>query len=127
MIPSAATMPPEAQAVTERLSEAKARRGYLILRDRILSNALAPGARLPTEVDLARFHQVSRVTVRRALAELARERLIERRRASGTRVTYRRPSKPMTADIANVLATLAEMGQRTTSRLLSFRYVAATG
>lgn len=113
--------------MAERLSEAKARRVYLILRDRILSNALAPGARLPTEIDLARFHRVSRVTVRRALAELSREQLIERRRASGTRVIYQPSSKPMTADIANVLATLVEMGERTTSRLLSFAYVPAAG
>jgi len=113
--------------VSERLSEAKARTVYLILRDRILSNAFQPGARLPTEVDLARFHRVSRVTVRRALAELSHEQLIERRRASGTRVIYQPSSKPMTADIANVLATLVEMGERTSSRLLSFTYVAATG
>jgi len=113
--------------VAERLNEAKARQVYLVLRDRILSNALAPGARLPTEVDLARFHRVSRVTVRRALAELSREQLIERRRASGTRVIYRPSSKPMTADIANVLATLVEMGERTTSKLLSFSYVPAAG
>jgi len=117
----------EARAVAEQLGEAKARRVYLILRDRILSNALAPGARLPTEVDLARFHRVSRVTVRRALAELSREQLIERRRASGTRVIYQPSSKPMTADISNVLATLVEMGERTTSRLLSFGYVPASG
>jgi GntR family transcriptional regulator len=117
----------ETRDVAERLSEAKARRVYLILRDRILSNALATGARLPTEIDLARFHRVSRVTVRRALAELSREQLIERRRASGTRVIYQPSSRPMTADIANVLATLVEMGERTTSRLLSFGYVAAAG
>jgi GntR family transcriptional regulator len=113
--------------VAERLNEAKARRVYLILRDRILSNTLAPGARLPTEVDLARFHRVSRVTVRRALAELSHEQLIERRRASGTRVIYQPSAKPLTADIANVLATLVEMGERTTSRLLAFGYVPAAG
>ena len=113
--------------MADQLNEAKARQVYLILRDRILSNALAPGARLPTEVDLARFHQVSRVTVRRALAELSREQLIERRRASGTRVIYQPSAKPMTADIANVLATLMEMGERTASKLLSFAYVPATG
>ena len=113
--------------MSERLSEAKARRVYLILRDRILSSALAPGARLPTEVDLARYHRVSRVTVRRALAELSREQLIERRRASGTRVIYQPPAKPITADIANVLATLVEMGERTTSKLLSFGYIPAAG
>jgi GntR family transcriptional regulator len=106
--------------MAERLSEAKARQVYLVLRDRILSNAIAPGSRLPNEVDLARFHRVSRVTVRRALAELAREQLIERRRSSGTRVIYRPSSPPMTADIAGVLASLTEMGVRTTSKLLSF-------
>jgi GntR family transcriptional regulator len=58
---------------------------------------------------------------------LSREHLIERRRASGTRVIYQPPAKPMTADIANVLATLVEMGERTTSRLLSFGYVEAAG
>jgi len=117
----------EGSGVAEQLSEAKARRVYLILRDRILSNAFQPGARLPTEVDLARFHRVSRVTVRRALAELSREQLIERRRASGTRVIYQPSSKPMTADIANVLSALVEMGERTSSKLLSFTYVPATG
>jgi GntR family transcriptional regulator len=109
--------------VSERLSEAKARQVYLVLRDRILSSAIAAGAKLPNENDLARYHRVSRVTVRRALAELARERLIERRRSSGTRVIYRPASAPMTADMAGVLANLAEMGERTTSRLLAFGYV----
>ena len=113
--------------MAESLSEAKARRVYLVLRDRILSNAFAPGTRLPTELDLARFHRVSRVTVRRALAELSREQLIERRRASGTRVIYRPSAKPLTADIANVLATIVEMGERTTVRLLSFSHVPAAG
>jgi GntR family transcriptional regulator len=113
--------------MAEGLSEAKARQVYLVLRDRILSSAIARGARLPNENDLARFHRVSRVTVRRALAELARERLIERRRSRGTRVIYQPSSAPMTADIAGVLANLVEMGARTTSRLLSFENVPATG
>jgi len=112
--------------VADGLSEAKARQVYLVLRDRILSSAIAPGSRLPTENDLARFHRVSRVTVRRALAELARERLIERKRSSGTRVIYQPSSPPMTADIADVLANLAEMGQRTASKLLAFDYVPAS-
>jgi GntR family transcriptional regulator len=113
--------------MAERLSEAKARQVYLVLRDRILSSAIAPGARLPTENDLARYHRVSRVTVRRALAELARERLIERRRSRGTRVIYQPSSTPMTADIAGVLANLVEMGERTTSKLLALDNIPATG
>lgn len=113
--------------MAEGLSEGKSRRVYLVLRDRILSNALAPGARLPNENELARFHRVSRVTVRRALAELEREKLIERRRSAGTRVIYQPASKPMTADIGGVLANLAEMGERTSSELRSFGYVPAPG
>jgi GntR family transcriptional regulator len=109
------------------LGEAKAKQVYLVLRDRILSGAIGFGARLPTELELAEFHGVSRVTVRRALGELARERLIERRRSAGTRVIYRSSPAPMTADISGMLANLAEMGRRTAVQLLSFDYVPAQG
>ena len=109
------------------LGEAKAKRVYLVLRDRILSGAAGFGMKLPTEHELARYHGVSRVTVRRALGELARERLIERRPSAGTRVIYRPSPAPMTADISGVLANLADMGRRTTVRLLSFDYVPAQG
>jgi len=109
------------------LGEAKAKQVYLVLRDRILSGAVAFGAKLSTENVLAADHRVSRVTVRRALGELARERLIERRRSAGTRVIYRPVKAPVTADISGMLASLAEMGRRTTVKLLSFDYVAAEG
>ncbi len=109
------------------LGEAKAKQVYMVLRDRILSGAIGFGARLPTENELAEFHGVSRVTVRRALGELARERLIERRRSAGTTVIYRPAPVPMTADISGVLANLADMGRRTAVKLLSFDYVPAEG
>jgi len=109
------------------LGEAKAKQVYLVLRDRILSGAAAYGTRLATENELADIHGVSRVTVRRALGELERERLIERRRSVGTRVIYRPSPAPMTADISGVLANLADMGRRTAVRLLAFDYVPAEG
>jgi len=114
-------------ALRDWLGEAKAKQVYLVLRDRILSGALGFGARLPNENELAEAHGVSRVTVRRALHELARERLIERRRSAGTTVVYRPSPAPITADISGVLANLAEMGRRTTAKLLSFDYVSAEG
>src|ERR1700685_4312553 len=98
------------EALRDWLGEAKAKQVYLILRDRILSGALSLGAKLPTENDLADRYAVSRVTVRRALGELARERLIERRRSAGTRVIYRRAPGPVIADISGVLANIADMG-----------------
>lgn len=113
--------------MADRLQEAKARQVYLVLRDRIMSGAMGFGARLPTENDLALAHAVSRVTVRRALGELQREHLIERRRSAGTRVVYRAPPARMMADISGVLANLADMGRSTGVKLLSFGYVQASG
>lgn len=109
------------------LGEAKAKQVYLVLRDRILGGAAGYGTKLPNENELAELHRVSRVTVRRALGELARERLIERRRSAGTRVIHRPSPAPMTADISGVLANLADMGRRTAVKLLSFDYVPAEG
>jgi GntR family transcriptional regulator len=109
------------------LGEAKAKQVYLVLRDRIWTGAIAFGAKLPTENELAEVHGVSRVTVRRALGELARERLIERRRSAGTRVIYRPVLAPMIADISGMLASLADMGRRTAVKLTSFAYVPAEG
>jgi GntR family transcriptional regulator len=109
--------------VTAGLGEPKARQVYLVLRDRILTGVFANGARLPNEHDLAEAHGVSRVTVRRALAELEQEQLIERRPSAGTRVIYEPSSAPIIADIAGVLTNLAEMGRRTNVKLLSFGYI----
>lgn len=114
-------------ALRDWLGEAKAKQVYLVLRDRILSGAVGFGSKLPTENELAQFHGVSRVTVRRALGELARERLIERRPSAGTRVIYRPAPAPITADISGVLANLADMGRRTAVELLAFDYVPAEG
>lgn len=54
------------------------------LRGRIIRGELATGTRLPTEEQLCGRYHVSRVTVRRALDELVRERLVQRRRPLGT-------------------------------------------
>lgn len=109
------------------LGETKAKHVYLVLRDHILNGAASFGTRLPNENELAEFHGVSRVTIRRALGELARERLVERRRSTGTCVIYQPSAAPITADISGVLANLADMGRRTAVKLLSFEYMPAKG
>jgi GntR family transcriptional regulator len=112
--------------VATGLGEAKARQVYLVLRDRIVTGVFANGSRLPNEHDLAEVHGVSRVTVRRALAELEQEQLIERRPSAGTRVIYKPSSAPIVADIAGVLTDLADMGRRTNVKLLDFDYIAGS-
>ncbi|MBK5960438.1 GntR family transcriptional regulator [Rhodoplanes elegans] len=101
----------------------KTRRLYLLLRDRIVTGAVAPGGRLPSEPALAQEHGVSRVTVRRALDLLADEGLVRRRVGSGTFVEDVPASRPIVADFSNVLSNLIEMGRTTAVKLLSFAYV----
>ena len=100
----------------------KARQLYLLLRDRIANGRLEQGGLLPGEQALAVKHGVSRVTVRRALAELEREGLVSRRRGAGTFVLGDFGSKPIVADMSDVLAHLAAMGRETGVRLIEFAY-----
>lgn len=66
------------------------RQTYRGIQDEILRRIAArvwlPGARIPDEADLALEFGAARATVNRALQELARAGLLERRRKAGTRV-----------------------------------------
>ena len=101
----------------------KARRIYLVLRDRIANGALPTGTRLPGEPDLAAEHGVARVTMRRALDQLAQDGLVERRPGVGTFIRGGRAMPPTVVDFSDVFTHLKEMGRRTEVRLLSFGYV----
>ncbi len=59
------------------------------IRDRILSGDWPPGHRIPFEHELSTAYSCSRMTVNKALSQLAKAGLIERRRRSGSFV--RRP------------------------------------
>jgi GntR family transcriptional regulator len=54
------------------------------IRKRIESGQLRPGDPVASERDLAKFHHVSLMTARHALASLEREGVVERRRSVGT-------------------------------------------
>lgn len=66
------------------------RASFRAIRDemarRIAERAWGPGALIPGEEELAREFGAARATVNRALQELARSGLIERKRKAGTRV-----------------------------------------
>lgn len=96
---------------------------YLVLRDKILSGQWESGDRVPSEAELATAFEVSRITVRRAVQELADEGLVERRRGSGTRVGKVAARDAVRADLANILPYLEELGRRTGSTVLAFAYV----
>lgn len=54
------------------------------IREKILSGAWAPGHRIPFEHELTAEYKCSRMTVNKALSQLAKAGLIERRRRSGS-------------------------------------------
>jgi len=64
------------------------------LADDIRSGVLAPGERLPSERELARTLEVSRASVREALASLALQGVVETRHGAGTFVVGLPPSEP---------------------------------
>ncbi len=60
------------------------RRIYLELLEEIASGRFGPSGQLPTEFELVERFGVSRATVSRAVQDLARDGLVERRRGAGT-------------------------------------------
>lgn len=77
---------------------------------RILSGALAPGARLPTEQHLMERYACSRMTVNKALSALVAAGLIERRRRAGTFVARPRMHS-MVLDVPDVGAEVRARGE----------------
>jgi GntR family transcriptional regulator len=62
---------------------------FLVLHDELARGAIAPGDALPTEQSLCDQFGVSRITVRRALADLAQQGYIDRRQGVGSFVRQR--------------------------------------
>ena len=87
---------------------------YLQLRDEILSGQRPFGSALPTEQELSALFDVSRITARRVLSELAQQHYVERKRRLGTRVTFKSPAKPIEANIDQAVDSLLAFGQTTT-------------
>jgi len=69
------------------VKQARYRQIHQQLRNAILLGEYKPGDKLPTEKELAALHSVSRVTSAAALAELAREGLVQRLPRRGTTVS----------------------------------------
>lgn len=63
------------------------------LLDRILAGEYKHGDRLPPEDELCEYYGVSRITVRRAVSELAAQFIVVRRRGIGTEVTFKSSSR----------------------------------
>jgi GntR family transcriptional regulator, histidine utilization repressor len=79
------------------------------ISDRIMSGEWAPGHRIPFEHELSAEYGCSRMTVNKALSQLAKAGLIERRRRSGSFV--RRPqSQAAILEIHDIKTEVAALG-----------------
>ena len=97
----------------------------------IRTGQLAAGDRVPSEVDLAREHDVSRDTAQRALTVLAEEGLIVRRRGVGSVVAVTEPVREVRAEpgthISARLPTPAEREAAHAGRWVPLLAVATPG
>lgn len=113
--------------MTARLPLTKYHQIYLVLREQLHDGRFDQG--LPGEIALMGQFGVARVTIRRALAQLAEEGLIQREPGRGTRRVTEHPGTARAASarkapekqarLTGLLENLVTMGLRTTVKVLS--------
>lgn len=101
---------------------------YLVLREQLHEGRFEQG--LPGELALMEQFGVARVTVRRALEQLASEGLISREPGRGTRSLLRASRAPEGSDrqrakLSGLLENLVSMGLRTTVKVLTVEVIHA--
>lgn len=106
---------------------------YLRVRDSLLAaiedGTYAPGATIPSELELAELYGVSRPTVRQALALLAEEGVVVRRRKRGTIVADRTLESHFVEQLVGFegqLPLVDESSQTITTKVLALRRDKAT-
>src|SRR5271168_3713287 len=87
-----------------------------VIRKRIEGGQLKPGDAVASERELAKLHKVSLMTARHALADLAREGMVERRHGSGTFVA---PPKIHFNKLMSYTEQMASRGLAANSRIIS--------
>jgi GntR family transcriptional regulator len=89
-----------------------------LVRDKIMRGAYPAGSLLPGEQELSRLFGVSRITVKRALNELAASGYVARQRGRGTVVTFNPAAPVVVGNFENLFQSLREMGLATRVDLL---------
>jgi GntR family transcriptional regulator len=98
------------------------RQMFVVLRERILRGEVAAGDPLPSEQGLGAEFGVSRITVRRALADLAAQGYVQRRHGRGTFVLDRAEAQAPVASL-NLLDSLRRTAAETEVEVLDVRRV----
>lgn len=97
---------------------------FLIFRNKILSGEYPDGSYLPSEMELAAAYDVSRVTAKRALNELAQAGYAVRQRGRGTRVRNKGGATVVSGSVQSLMDSLRANTQGR-AQLLDFGYIVA--
>jgi GntR family transcriptional regulator len=92
------------------------------LRRRIGAGEIAPGRLLPSESELAADHRASRVTVRKALAQLKKDGTVESRQGFGWYVVNA-PLRQSLRDLTTIERQILAAGRTPGRELLRFAFV----
>jgi GntR family transcriptional regulator len=95
---------------------------FVVLREQILRGLYAPGASIPNEARLGEIFDVSRITVRRAVADLEAQGLVEKKQGRGTFVRFDLPAQRPAATLGFV-DSLRKQAQNTQVKVLDLRLV----
>jgi GntR family transcriptional regulator len=96
---------------------------YSVLKAAILDGTIPFDSQMPTEQQLTKTFDVSRITAKRAMDELAAEKLVARFRGKGSHVTYHFTPKPVRGPLVGMLESLIEMGEHSIVRVLAIEKV----
>lgn len=91
---------------------------YLVLREKIRNGEFPPNSVIPGEQELAKLFDVSRITVKRALNELAAHDLVSRHRGRGTVVTASATLPQVHGSFDNLIESLKTLGLETEVEVL---------
>ncbi len=112
----------KAVPVSKQLGNALHQQVFLVLRDRILSRRYEVGEMLPSEDELARMFNVSRTTIRNALASLSATGLIEKRQGVGTFVRESGTATPIRTSMSDMVTHIHDIARSTSVHVVEFGY-----
>jgi GntR family transcriptional regulator len=98
---------------------------YSVLKAAILDGTIPYDAQMPTEQQLTGTFDISRITAKRAMDELAAEDLVSRFRGKGSHVTYQYTPRPVRGPLVGMLESLIEMSEHSIVRVVSIEKVVA--
>ena len=94
------------------------------LIDKINSGVYAPGDALPTEEELAKYYDVSRVTIRNSLANLVQKSYVTKQQGAGTFVS-KNPRQIKTPTLKSFTEEMTELKKEVETEVVSFSIVKA--